>query len=223
MTLVLIPGIASNGMAWRGMPAGQVLVSGAETIEGMAADILRRAPDRFALAGHSMGGYIALAMIHLAPERITRLALLSTSALADDPAQCAARRALITAAQENFANVVSSVVRVSLHPVSRSNAALMEVMAGMMRAQGAEVFSRQQRAAMARCDRMDLLGTIAVPTLVLSGQEDRIVAPARSAQMAAAITQARLVMIPNCGHFPQREAPADTAAALEAWLEGDMV
>lgn len=214
--LVLVPGIASDAFVWQGMPEGAVMTSEAEDIESMARDILARAPGQFALAGHSMGGYIALSVVALAPERVTRLALLSTSAAPDDEAQRAARLKTIAEAERDFPAMVETLSRAMLHK-SRWNTPLREQMAAMMHRVGVAAFMRQQGAVMRRPDRQPLLAAIRVPTLVLTGAGDRIVNPERSREMAAAIPGARLVELPDCGHIPQQEAGDATARAMRDW------
>lgn len=214
--LVLLPGIGSDAFVWQGMPEGLVMTSEAEDIEAMARDILDRAPARFALTGHSMGGYVALSILALAPERVTRLALLSTSAAPDDDAQRAARVKTIAEAGRDFDGVVETLSRAMLHK-SRWNTPLREAMAAMMRRVGKEAFLRQQGAVMRRPDRRALLAAIRIPTLVLTGASDRIVNPERSRELAAAIPGARLAELPECGHIPQQESPDATAGALRSW------
>lgn len=220
MSLVLIPGIGSDATVWEGMPPGQVMRPDGESIAAMADDVLARAPARFALAGHSMGGYVALALVERAPERVERLALLSTSANADDIGQADARRALITAAAADFEGVIRVGLRIMLHGPSRDDPGIVEPIAAMMRRIGLATFLRQQRATLARPDRHAMLGAIAVPTLVLAGAQDRVVAADRSQAMAAAIPGAQYVRLEDCGHIPQRERPEATRDALARWLEG---
>ena len=218
LPLLLIPGIASDGSVWRAMPPGQVIMCDEDTIEAMARRCLARAPHRFALAGHSMGGYVALAMVALAPERVARLALLSTAAVADDPAHQARRASLIAAAERDYGKVAALLLAAMLHPDAQGDQALASEMTAMIQAPGAARFIRQQRAVMARPDRTAALAAITAPTLVLAGEADRVVSPAQSVEMAGRIPHARLVMIPRCGHVPQREAPEVTSNALYQWL-----
>lgn len=217
--LVMIPGIGGDAAAWKGMPAGEVMISDTDSIDAMAVDILARAPGRFALAGHSMGGYVALAIMAQAPERVERLALLATSAAPDTPEQRVNRMATMEAAQACYPAVVETLLRAMLQRDARADASLVAEKRAMLLGAGVERFLRQQAATLARPDRRPMLPRIAVPTLVLHGEDDRVVAPERSRDMAAVIPGARLVMLPRCGHSPQREHPEDTKAAMTAWLE----
>lgn len=214
--LLLIPGLASDAAVWADMPAGEVMQSNADTIDDMAADILTRAPDRFALAGSSLGGYIALAMVRAAPGRIERLALLSTSARPDDERQKAIRLSMIAAAERDYETLLVAMGSTMMHP--DADAALSEGMRAMARRAGVTMFVRQQRAALARPDARPGLAAIAVPTLVLAGEDDQVVPLERATEMAQTIAGARLVTIARCGHIPQRERPKETAAAMHVWL-----
>lgn len=216
--LLLLPGIGSDEAVWKGMPQGLVMCSDADTIDAMAEDILARAPPTFALAGHSMGGYIALAMAVRAPERLVRLALLSTAAAPDDAAQAAARATTIKAAQSDFEAVARRLSRAMLHP-DRGESALADEMEAMIRRVGRAAFLRQQRATKYRPDRRADLSAIAAPCLILTGADDRIVSPDRSTELAAGLRRAELRILNRCGHIPQREAPVATATALSAWLQ----
>lgn len=217
LPLIVIPGIASDAEVWRGMPPASVIMPQTVTIEAMAEEALAHAPPRFALAGYSMGGYIALAMMARAGERIERLALISTSARADDGAALVARERALNDAAADFDAFADRLARVTLDQ-SQWSGPLPAVMAAMIKRAGKDNFIRQQRATMARPDRRALLPRINVPTLVLTGEADRVVNPERSRESAAAIPAARLVSIPNCGHAPMLEKPAETEAALRDWL-----
>ncbi len=194
------------------------MTSSATTIDAMATDILARAPERFALAGHSMGGYIVLAMIAQAPERVSRLALLSTSAAADTETQRANRLKTIAAAETDFAQVAGDFARAVFNEQHRTNVAMVSRMTEMILRVGKDAFLRHQAAVKDRPDRQYLLDSISVPTLVLTGVNDGIVPPSRAHMLATRIERAWLVEIDACGHMPQFEAPAATRDAMLDWL-----
>lgn len=223
--LLLIPGILSDATAFApqiealaDIAAPQVAASGADSIEAMAAEILDRAPDRFALCGHSMGGYVALAMLRQAPDRIERLALLSTSARPDTDEQKAARRGLMAAAEDDFEAVIRRMMAAMLHPDRLTDVALLDQVHEMMRRSGLAAFLRQQTATMGRADSRDLLPRVAVPTLVLGGAEDKIVSPAFSQELAEQIPGAVAVRLAACGHIPTLEQADAVTSALRRWL-----
>ena len=217
--VIAICGIATDEASWQGMPVDRIVVPRGATVDAMAETILADLPDRFALAGHSMGGYVALAMAARAPERLAGLALLSTACTADSDEAKAGRQTAIEQARADFPALADRLARAMLSRSSRADAVLLANTRAMILRCGAERFAEQQAATATRIDRCDLLPHIAVPALVLAGSQDAIVAPDRSREMAKAIPDAVLVMIPDGGHIPQREAPDMTRAMLLCWRE----
>jgi pimeloyl-ACP methyl ester carboxylesterase len=229
--LVLLPGLLCNQILFAPQLTAlaslrQVLIPDLtqdDSIEGMARRVLDAAPDRFALAGLSMGGYVALEIMRLAPERVSRLALLDTRARSDTPEETARRRGLLElSAKGEFRGVTPRLLPLLIHPDRLADDALTGVVMVMAMAEavGREGFFRQQQALIAREDRRDLLGTIAVPTLVLCGREDALTPLAMHLELAAAIREATLVVIPNCGHLAPLERPQAVTRQLLGWLEG---
>jgi pimeloyl-ACP methyl ester carboxylesterase len=190
-----------------------------ETIGAMATTILAAAPPRFALAGISMGGHICLEMMRQAPGRVMRLALLNTAAHADTSEQVARRRALVTRARsENFETLMERIVRGLLHPAHQENAALLRVMVRMGLTVGVEGMARQTAAICARVDSLPALASIQVPTVVLAGDSDPLIPFEHTAQTAEAIPEARLVVVPQCGHGSTLEQPEVVNRVLCEWL-----
>ncbi len=225
--IVLIPGLACTAELFAPqLPAlwlqGPVTV--ASTLEGdaiaaIAAAILRDAPPRFALGGLSMGGYVALEIMRQAPERVAKLALLDTAARADTAEQSQQRRALVARAEAgDLEAVLRQIAPNLLHPDHRADKRLIEAQVRMGLAIGAADFARQQGAIMGRIDSRPHLAGIRVPTLVLVGDRDLLTPPDRSREMADAIPDARLVVIPECGHASTLEQPDAVNAALIEWL-----
>lgn len=203
-------------------PRGVVSVANTlegETIAEIAAAILRDAPPRFALGGLSMGGYIALEVVRQAPDRVARLALLDTSARPDTPEQTERRQGLIArAAAGDYEGVLTAVLPNLLHPDHRDDTALIDLMARMGRVVGPDGFARQQGAIIGRIDSRPSLPAIHVPTLVLVGDQDGVTPPEHAREMAAAIPEAELVIIPDAGHVSTLEQPDAVNAALLDWL-----
>jgi pimeloyl-ACP methyl ester carboxylesterase len=190
-----------------------------ETIAEIAANILADAPPRFALAGISMGGYICFEILRQAPERVIRLALLDTTARPDTPEQTAQRHALIALSRKaNFTTLLAQILTGLVHPAHRRSTHLRDVQIRMGLAIGVEGMARQQAAIIARADSRPDLPAIAVPTLVLVGNEDPLTPPDRAVEMANAIPGARLVIVPDCGHISTLEQPAEVNRALVEWL-----
>ena len=187
---------------------------------GLAADILSEAPfERFALAGLSMGGYVALEMFRQARQRITRLALLDTSARADTPEQAQRRLGLIALAKRGrFMGVTDALLPLLVHPTRLEDEELVVAIKEMARNTGRESFIREEQAIMSRGDSRPLLAEITCPTLVLCGRQDQLTPLERHEEMAAAIRGARLEVIEDCGHLSTMERPVEVNAALQRWL-----
>lgn len=228
LPVVLIPGLLASARLyaaqipalWR---AGAVQVADHTrdaSLHAIARRILAAAPARFALAGLSMGGYLAFEILRQAPERIGRLALLDTSARPDTPEQSAVRREQMAgAAGGQFAAIAAEAFARMLHPARRADAALLEIGRLMAQEVGAEAFVRQQTAIIGRPDSRPMLGDIRCPTLVLVGENDPLTPPERAAEIAGGIPGARLVAVPDCGHLSTLEQPAAVTHALHEWLQ----
>jgi pimeloyl-ACP methyl ester carboxylesterase len=185
----------------------------------MAARALAEAPPRFALGGLSMGGYVALAMQRMAPERVTRLALLDTTARPDTEDGTARRRALMELARSGrFHEVHQALWPRLVHPDRTADKALEHIVLTMMNDTGVDAFCREQEAIIARVDSRPLLGAIACPTLVLVGAQDAITPVEMAQEMADAIPAAALAIVPETGHLATLEAPVHVNAALAKWL-----
>lgn len=227
MPILLVPGLVSSPRIFAPiMPAlwrvGPVMVANHIRDDNMAAiarRILDGAPPRFALAGHSMGGYIALEIMRQAPERVLRLALMNTQARADTPEATTRRRSQIARAKAGeFHGVLDELFKIFVHPSRRDRADLLQLVHDMGHDVGVEAFIRQQTAIIARADMRPTLAAITCPTLVLSGDQDNTVPNPLSKEMAEGIRGAKLVILSHCGHLPQSEQPEPTANALVEWL-----
>ena len=185
----------------------------------IALRILAEAPPRFALAGHSMGGYIAFEIMRQAPERVARLALINTQARADTAEVTHRRRGLMARAQAgDYRSVLDEQFSALVHPSRREDSSLRQLVYDMADDVGVDAYIRQQTAVIGRPDSRPSLAWIKCPTLVLSGDQDNTIPNSLSMEIATNIPDARLVILPNCGHMPQPEQPEATAAALVEWL-----
>lgn len=224
--LVLLPGLACDARlfapqtaALSDLAAPLVPNLDAASVGEMAEAVLGAAPKRFALAGLSMGGYVAMEILRRAPSRVTRLALVSTTARPDTPEQTAMRRELIELARSaRFAQVMPRLLPKLISVHRRDDAELKRLVVEMADAVGAEAFARQQTAILSRPDSRDDLDRVTVPTAIVCGDADELTPPDRHEEMAARIGGAVLTVIPRSGHLATLEAPEETAAALRAWL-----
>lgn len=184
-----------------------------------AGAILAEAPQKFALAGHSMGGYLALEIMRRAPERVTRLALISTRAGIDTEEERERRLELIRMAEEGeFEAIQQDAWPRFVHPGNVGNQRLEGIFKGMMAATGPERFALQQRAVMNRMGFWGVLPSISVPTAVIVGDQDMITRKSSSTAMQAAIRGAELTVISRCGHLAPLEQPQMVNGALDRWL-----
>jgi pimeloyl-ACP methyl ester carboxylesterase len=172
-----------------------------------------------------MGGYAAFEVMRQAPERVTRLALLDTSAKPATPETNAPREQMIALAEKGaYDNVTTLLWQRLVAPARLADEPLRLAVRAMAEAIGADGFVRQQRAIMGRPDSRPGLAAIAVPTLVLVGDEDLITPPAEAQEIAAGIgPAARLVTIPGSGHLSTLEAPEAVTQELLAWLSREAV
>lgn len=223
--LVLVPGLRCDAYLWHAVIArleatAPVVadVSLDDTIAGMARRILAAAPPRFALAGLSMGGYVALEIIRQAPGRVTHLALLDTNARPDSEEKRAARRAEMDLVRQGKSALVSRLGLPNLLATAHLGGPIAEAVHEMTMRVPAAVYLRQQEAIMSRPDSRPFLKDIAIPTLVGVGAEDKLIPPALSEEMATAIPGAELVVFANAGHISTLEAPEAVASAMKAWL-----
>lgn len=225
--LVLIPGLLCTAALFE----PQVRALGAErdvtvadhtrhdSVEMLAADILSTAPRQFALAGLSMGGYVALEIMRQARDRVTRLALMDTNAHADNSEQKQDRRRLIEIAHRDGTRKVQSLLLPGLVAESRlTDKALVETVLKMGEDTGPDAFERQEEAIMRRPDSRLSLSGIHVPTLVLVGREDMRTPVSVAEEIHKAIAGSQLVVVPECGHLSTLEQPAAINDAMAEWL-----
>ncbi|MET0721134.1 MAG: alpha/beta fold hydrolase [Tardiphaga sp.] len=232
MPLVLVAGLACSSRIYAPLVPdlwshGPVMVANHIRDDSMAAiarRILSEAPPRFALAGHSMGGYIAFEIMKQAPERVMRLALLNTHPLPDTPEAAARRRDQIARVRAGgFHAILDELFLKFVHPSRLGDAGLRQLVRDMGDDIGAEAFVRQLQALITRADMRPLLTSIRCPTLVLTSDEDGLVPNEWSAEMAENITGAKLVVVRDCGHLPQVEQTQATLKALLGWLKVELI
>nr|WP_174525464.1 alpha/beta hydrolase [Curvibacter delicatus] len=232
-TLMLLPGLNCDAAVWA--PQMAALKNDArcvvpawglrDTLTAMAEQVLAEAPtERFSVAGHSMGGRVALEVFRLAPQRVERLALLSTGAhpLAAGEAgekERAGRMALLQIARTQGMRAMGQQWARGMVHRDRLDTPVFEQVLDMLARGGAEQYAAQINALLTRPDAGPLLPTIACPTLVLTGRDDAWSGPAQHEVMAAAIPNATLAIIEHCGHMCTMEQPQAVNEALAAWLQ----
>ncbi len=225
--LVLLPGLMCDARLFepqivrlsRGRAVTVAPVTLGERIEEVASNLLDQLPRRFALGGMSLGGVVALEIIRRAPDRVTRLCLMSTDAQADTPQLAAAREELLVGAKAGrLEDVMRKIIGSdTLAPGPRRIPILNDVIA-MALDIGPDVFERQIRALQRRPDQQGELRRIKVPTLILCGAHDKLTPVRKHTFMADLIPESDLLVVDEAGHLPTLEAPQIVTDAIETWL-----
>ncbi|KAE9627562.1 alpha/beta fold hydrolase [Parasedimentitalea maritima] len=227
--LVLLPGMMCDARIFQPqimalstqVPVTVAPLIGGERIEDIAIQLLQQLPSRFALAGLSMGGIVAMEILRRAPERVSRLCLMSTSPLPDTPAQAATREPLIIGARTGR---MDDVLRQSMLPEylapGPQRIEVLNLMHQMGMELGQALFVAQTRALQRRRDQQGTLRKCKVPTLILCGEYDQLTPVKRHEFLAELIPNASLQVITSAGHLPTLERPDVVNRVLAEWLAG---
>ena len=226
--LVLLPGLLCDAALWWHQietlaDIADIIVPDL-TIEDQVGAAVQRAlasaPEEFAVAGLSMGGYIALEIMRQAPDRVIRLALLDTSARPDTQEKIKFRQELIDLARiGQFKGVTPRLLPKLIHPERMADRELVESIMEMAERIGRDAFLRQQRLIMNRPDSRHDLALIHCPTVVICGRQDGLTPLADSLEMTEKIPRGKLVVIEDCGHLSTMERPRAVSAVLRYWLQ----
>lgn len=226
--LILLPGLLCDATLWRHQTrtlsdVADIIVPDLtqdDSIGGMAERVLAAAPSEFALAGLSMGGYVAQEIMRRAHRRVIRLGLIDTSARADTPEQIERRKGLIKQAEMGeFKGVTSRLLPLLIHPDRLGDQVLTGTVRRMAENVGKTAFLNQQKAIMGRPDGREDLTRIACPSLILCGRQDSLTPVEVHREMATAITNAALVIVEDCGHLAPLERAVTVSAVLRYWLQ----
>lgn len=230
--LILVPGLMCDRAVWQPLlpwlaPHRACTVpdhGDSDDLQDMARRLLATAPERFALAGHSMGGRVALEVCRLAPGRVTHLALLDTGHLpraagAAGEEEARKRHALLQIARSQGVRAMArDWVQGMVHPARLDDAPLIEAILDMFERKSADTFARQIRALLERPDATPVLQALAVPTLVQCGRQDSWASVAQHQALHALVRGAHLDIIEDAGHMAPMERPQAVAASLLRWL-----
>ncbi len=232
-TLILVPGMVCNHVLWAHqmenlddiahMTVADTTLD--DTVGAMADRVLEAAPDTFALAGLSMGGYVAQAIMRKAPDRVCKLALLDTSARADEADQLKQRNLLIRQVQkappDKFVGITRRLLPMLIHTDRLDDDDLVGRVSAMTRAVGRDTYINQQTANLTRPDGRQALKHIRCPTVIICGRQDVLTPPSVHEEMQSLIPGAALHIIEDCGHLAPMERPEQVTAILRNWLEAD--
>lgn len=218
-----------DGVFWQPLldflPSQVVDYGDANSITAMAEAVLAVAPASFVLAGHSMGGRVALEVARLVPERVQKIILMDTGYLPRQPGAAgdtekAGRMALLDVArQQGVRAMAQEWVKGMVHPDRLNDAPLIDAILNMMERKTAERFERQQHALLSRPDASLVLAALRVPTLLLCGRQDNWANVAQHTAMQVLAPHAQLSVIEDAGHMVLMEQPGATVQAIHEFLE----
>lgn len=225
--LLFLPGLLCDEALWRqqikslnDMAESHVAdLTRHDSIEALAEAVLEKAPEEFALAALSMGGYVAFEIMRRAPQRVTRLCLMDTSARADTPEQKERRQLLLAMSRAGqFKGVTPRLLPMLIHPSRLGDQELTGIIFAMAGRVGREAFQRQQTAIMNRVDSRPSLQAIKCPVEIICGREDSLTPPDIMQEIAGGIVGARMNVIEACGHLSPLEKPEAVSALMRKWL-----
>jgi pimeloyl-ACP methyl ester carboxylesterase len=226
--LILLPGLLCDEALWAHQTQGLADIADMtvadltrdSTIQDMAKRVLAEAPKKFAVAGFSMGGYVAQEVMRQAPGRVGRLALMDTSVDADTLEKTKQRKSFIAQlGLGGFKGVTGKLLPYLIHHDRLEDEHLIGIIKASAANVGPDAFVRQQNALVDRPDGNGDLKNITCQTLVLCGRQDALTPLTGHEEIAAAIPNARLVVIDHCGHLSPLEKPDVVNAEMRAWLE----
>ncbi len=226
--LLLLPGLLCDDALWRNQTNALKDIADCRVVDltkddnvaAMARGVLAKAPPRFALAGLSMGGYVAFEIMRQAPERVIKLCLLDTSARPDTTDQQQRRRLLMQMAKAGeFKGVTPRLLPLLIHPDRIDDKPLTEIVITMAERVGRDAFQSQQTAILNRPDSRPFLKNIKCPTQIIGGAQDAITPPEIVREIAESISGARLNIIENCGHLSSLEKPDEVTRLMKKWLD----
>ncbi len=228
--LLVLPGLLEDADAFQPLATGladvaTLLVADltrANTIAGLAQDALRQAPaGKFLLAGHSMGGYVALELMRQAPERVSALALLNTHARPDTPEGTENRRRLMALADRDFPAVSTTLLPKLMTPEHLEDPVLTGIIGSMALSVGKDGFKRQEEAIIGRIDSRPHLKDIRCRTLVIAARHDQLMPVEILKELADGIPGARLAIVEDSGHMSPIEQPERVVALMREWVAGE--
>jgi len=225
--LILLPGLLCDDALWqnqikslKGIADCRVAnLTQYDNMAALARDVLASAPPQFALAGLSMGGYVAFEIMRQAPERVLKLCLLDTSARADTPDQSQRRRLLLSMSKAGqFKGVTPRLLPMLIHPDRLQDHDVTDVIMAMAERVGREAFHNQQTAILNRIESLPYLKSIHCPVQVIGGAEDTLTPPDIVREIANGIPGSRFNVIERCGHLSPLEQPEAVTQVMQKWL-----
>lgn len=220
--LIFVSGLLCNESVWshqinhlNDLAAIKVICPNQNTPQKMVEEILTQSPEQFALAGHSMGGWLCLEVLRKAPERVKQLCLLNTTAKGDTPAKELKRHKMIQKAQNGqFLDIIEELVNDFVFDTR-----IKDEVRSMLQKSGEQVFISQEKSMLMRKECLTLLPSIRCPTLVIHADKDKVFSLEDHQELADSINHAKLSIIKDCGHMSPMEKPEEVTSLLRYWLE----
>jgi pimeloyl-ACP methyl ester carboxylesterase len=228
-TLLILPGLLEDADAFDALVSGTQDIATAffadmtraDSIAGLATEALKQAPEGpFLLAGHSMGGYVALEILRQAPARVAKLALLNTNARPDTPESTENRRRLMALADRDFEGVINALMPKVMSAEHQKDPVMSGIVAAMALGIGKDAFKRQQEAIINRIDSRPHLAAIRCPTRVVAARDDAIMPVELLEELAKGIRGARLDVVEDSGHMASIEQPEEVVRIVRDWIQG---
>jgi pimeloyl-ACP methyl ester carboxylesterase len=230
--LILLPGLLCDATVWRDQAAALSDLAECfipdygviDTLAGMAECVLRDAPPRFALAGHSMGGRVAFEILRIAPERVERVALMDTRTHAKPAGEAGEKEAagryrlLEISRSRGMRAMAKEWIPGMVHPARLGDAELIRAIENMIAAKTPEIYAAQIHALLGRPDAEPIVASIRRPTLVLCGRQDAWSGLEWHEKIHAAVVGSTLEVVEDCGHMSTMERPEAVSAAMRRWL-----
>lgn len=225
--LYLLPGLLCDADVWAHQqsslaPFADIRIPnfrGFDSFRGMALHVLEQAPERFSVVGHSMGGRVALELMHLAPERIDRFAIMDVGVHPLQAGETERRqRTIDIAEQQGMEALADAWIPPMVHPARHRDAALMGAIKRMVLRSSAADYCGQIQAALTRADHSLYLPHIRQEVLVICGAEDAWSPVEQHEEIVAQLPHARLVLIPDAGHMVTMEQPEAVSRVLVDWF-----
>ena len=228
--LILLPGLLCDASIWRHQEShlqdiANIRIAdirGLDSIRAMAESVIRNAPARFSIAGHSMGGRVALEVANIVGDRVSRLALLDTDVQPRAQGEEQRRHKLLEVAERHgMAELARQWVKPLVAPERHDDASLLEILNSMVQSYSIDDYRAQVKALLYRPDATAYLQKISCPTLVLCGRYGGPRTVERHELMAAGIRKSQLVVVESCGHMSTVERPAAVTEAMRSLLLAD--
>ena len=194
-------------------------ISRFSSVVDLASDVLKKAPRKFSLLGHSMGGIVAMEMYSQEPNRIEKLILMDTNPNSELEEVKSKREPQIKDVSEGrLLNVMRDEMKPNYLAQSRNQSSVLNVCMDMALSLGPDVFINQSRALQTRADQQSNIQSINIPVLIICGSEDKLCTVERHEMMHNMISNSELRIINNAGHMPTLEQPSETTEILKEWL-----